>query len=499
MIQLTHKPYFVFLKQKTKSAKTRYAMTKSINIKKKKRIDFTEGPLFWRLLLFAAPIAATGLLQMLYNATDKLVVGQFSGDPNALGAIGCTATLGALIINFMAGIGGGVGVVVAQLFGGKRYEETSRAVHTALLFGLVLSLSLTAVGYLTLEPMLRLLGTQDVYMEKAILYLRITYVGITATAIYNFGASVLRATGDSRTPLLIGATSGLINVIFNLFFVCVFKMSVDGVAIATVISQYFSATAVIVILMRRKGECYQFSFKKLAIDKRLLARIVRIGVPTGLQSCCFSITNLITVSAVNSFEVHYVTAFSISSTIDGFLDVISGSFLQSAMNATGQNYGAFKPERIKRVFLFSVTQAAAVVFIISATMRIFRAEIAGIFVESGAAERELVIAAVVEWTGIMLATYFMQSVMNAVFGTVRGLGYSILPLVFNLIGTCFTRIFYIYVIFPLEPFHTFGGLALLYPVSWTAASLMLSVIVVIAFKRIREMQKKAEQNEEITA
>lgn len=473
-------------------------MTKVINrrlSKTKKRIDFTEGPLFWRLIWFAAPIAATGLLQMLYNAADKLVVGQFSGDPNALGAIGCTATLGALIINFMAGIGSGVGVVVAQLFGGKRHEETSRAVHTSLLFGLILSLSLTVVGYITLEPLLRLLGTQDVYMENAVLYLRITYIGIAATAIYNFGASVLRATGDSRTPLLIGATSGLINVLFNLFFVCVFKMSVDGVAIATVISQYFSATVVIVVLMRRRGECYQFSFRKLSIDKRLLARIVRIGVPTGFQSCCFGITNLITVSAVNTFDFHYVTAFSVSSTIDGFLDVISGSFMHSAMNATGQNYGAMKPDRIKRVFGFSLIQSAVIVFVISFLMRIFRAEIAGLFVESGMQERDLVIAAVVEWTGIMLATYFLQSVMNAVFGTVRGLGYSLLPLIFNLIGTCFTRIFYIYVIFPLEPFNTFGGLAMLYPISWAAASLMLSVIVVLAFKTIKKMQKRQEKEE----
>ena len=471
-------------------------MTKTIYKGKprvKKRIDFTEGPLFWRLLWFAAPIAATGLLQMLYNATDKLVVGQFSGDPNALGAIGCTATLGALIINFMAGIGSGVGVVVAQLFGGKRHDETSRAVHTSLLFGLMLSLTLTVVGYLSLEPMLRLLGTQDIYMEKAVLYLRITYIGISATAVYNFGASILRATGDSKTPLLIGAISGLINVIFNLFFVCVFGMSVDGVAIATVISQYFSAAVVIIVLMRRKGESYQFSFGKLAIDKRLLIRIIRLGVPTGFQSCCFGITNLITVSAVNTFAFHYVTAFSVSSTIDGFLDVISGSFMHSAMNATGQNYGAMKPARIKRVFFYSITQAAAVVFVISFLMRIFRAEIAGLFVESGMEERELVIAAVVEWTGIMLATYFLQSVMNSVFGTVRGLGYSMLPLIFNLIGTCFTRIFYIYVIFPLEPFNTFGGLAMLYPVSWSAASLMLSVIVLIAFKKIKSMNKSQEK------
>ena len=463
-------------------------------VSNKKKIDFTQGPLFWRLILFALPIMASGILQMLYNAADKFIVGQFSGDPTALGAIGCTATLGAFIINFMAGIGGGTGVVVAQLFGAKREKETSRAVHTAMILAFVLSLALTGVGYLSLEPMLRLLGTQDEFMPGATLYLSITYIGIVATAIYNFGASILRAVGDSKTSLIIGMVSGIINVVFNMLFVCLFGMSVDGVAIATVMSQYFSAGAVIVVLMRRRGESYQFSFKKLAVDKVLLARIVRIGVPTGLQSCCFTITNLITVSAVNSFPPEYVTAFSVSSNIDSFLDVASGSFMQSAMNATGQNYGACKPKRIKRVFYFSVLQAALVVFSISMVMRIFRAELAGIFVSEDTVGRADIISAVVEWTGVMLSTYFMQGVMNAVMGTVRGLGYSLSPLIFNIVGTCVVRAIWIFLVFPLEPFHNFAGLAMLYPVSWTTASLMFLVLVIISFGKIKKM-KDSESEE----
>ena len=466
-------------------------------VSNKKKIDFTQGPLFWRLILFALPIMATGILQMLYNAADKFIVGQFSGDPTALGAIGCTATLGAFIINFMAGIGGGTGVVVAQLFGAKREKETSRAVHTAMILAFVLSLALTGVGYLTLEPLLKLLGTQDEFMPGATLYLSITYIGIVATAIYNFGASILRAVGDSKTPLIIGMVSGIINVVFNIVFVCLFGMSVDGVAIATVMSQYFSAGAVIVVLMHRRGESYQFSFKKLAVDKVLLARIVRIGVPTGLQSCCFTITNLITVSAVNSFPPEYVTAFSVSSNIDGFLDVASGSFMQSSMTATGQNYGACKPKRIKRVFYFSVLQAALVVFSISMVMRIFRAELAGLFVAEDTVGRADIISAVVEWTGIMLSTYFMQGVMNAVMGTVRGLGYSLSPLIFNIVGTCVVRAIWIFLVFPLEPFHNFAGLAMLYPVSWTTASLMFLVLVIISFGKIKKMKdSESEETEE---
>lgn len=463
----------------------------------KKRINFTDGPLFWRLIFFALPVMATGLLQMLYNAADKLVVGQFSGDPTALGAIGCTATLGAFIINFMGGIGGGTGVVVAQLFGARKEKETSRAVHTALILAAVLSLALTAVGYMTLVPALNLLGTQAEFMPGATLYLSITYIGIVATAVYNFGASILRAVGDSKSPLVIGVVSGLLNLLFNIVFVVGFGMSVDGVAIATVISQYFSAVCVILALMTRRGESYQFSFKKLTVDKVLLRRIIRIGVPTGLQSCCFTITNLFTVSAVNSFPGEYVTAFSVSSNIDGFLDVTSGAFMQSAMNATGQNYGAGKPKRIRRVFYYSLLQGAGFVFALAMILFAFRPEIAGIFVAAGTHGREKIIGAVVEWMGIMLTTYFMQGVMSAVIGTVRGLGYSLSPLILNIIGTCVVRAMWIFFVFPLDMFHTFSGLAMLYPVSWTTATLMFSILIVISFRKIKRMESPERGDEEL--
>lgn len=468
-------------------------MTKT-ETKKAKKIDFTEGPLFWRLIWFALPLMATGILQMMYNAADKYVVGNFSGDPNALGAIGCTATLGAFIINFMSGVGTGGGVVVSQLFGARRHGETKRAVHTALILAVFLSLALTVVGYITLEPTLRLLGTQDEFMANALLYLRITYIGILATAVYNFGAAILRAVGDSRTPLIIGAISGAINVTLNLIFVCCFGMSVDGVALATIASQYFSATTVIIVLMNRKGESYQFSFRELKVDKTLLFRIMRLGIPTGLQSSTYTITNLITVSAVNSFPDAYVTAFSISSTIDGFLDVTSGAFMSTALNAIGQNYGAGNTKRVRRVFRYVLLQASVMVFAVAMIMRLFRWELAGMFVEPGTENRDAIIAAVAEWTGVMLATYFLQGVMNAIMGTVRGMGYSLSPLILNIIGTCVVRVFWIWCIFPLEPFHSFSGLAMVYPVSWTTASLMLAILVVVAFVNLKKIEKANEMS-----
>ena len=462
---------------------------------KSRKLSFTEGPLFWRLIIFALPIMATGILQMLYNTADKIVVGQFSGDPNALGAIGSTTFISGLIINFMAGLGSGAGVIVSQAFGAKREDETRRAVHTALIAAVGIALIMGSIGFATAMPLLKLLGTKEQFLEGALLYLNIIYAGVLATSVYNTAAAIFRAVGDSRTPLILGSIAGLMNVVLNLVFVLGFEMSVAGVALATIISQYFSAAASLVILYRRKGESYAFSPRALKCDRRLLARIVRIGVPTGLQSTCFSVTNMITTSAVNTFEPAYVTAHSVAGNIDGMLDSTALAFSQAAMSAAGQNLGAMKPDRIKRVFFYSLAQSMTIMLVIAWTLRFFRGDIAALFVDSADPEFDIIIAAVVEWTGTMLATYFLQGAMNAVLGTVRGLGYSLAPLILNILGTCVTRTVWVYLVFPLERFHTFSGLALLYPVSWTASALLLAVIAVVAFRKIGRLKRELDAKE----
>ena len=465
----------------------------------KKKVSFTEGPLFWKLITFALPIMATGILQMLYNAADKIVVGQFSGDPTALGAIGSTTFISGLIINFMAGLGSGAGVVVSQLFGARREEETSRAVHTSLLMALGIGLVMSAIAFPTAGPLLSLLGTKAEFMDNALLYLCIIYGGIIGTSLYNTASAILRAVGDSKTPLIIGSIAGIMNVVLNLVFVILCGMSVDGVALATIISQYFSAVAAIAVLAWRKTECYAFSFSKLRVDTKLLKRIIRIGVPTGLQSTCFSITNMITTSAVNTFPPAYVTAHSVAGNIDGMLDVIAGSFMQSSMNATGQNLGAMQPKRIRKIFYYSLIQAMSIMMIVAWTLRAFRAELASLFVDINTPEYDTIISATVEWTGMMLSLYFLQGAMNAVLGSVRGLGYSLAPLILNIIGTCLTRAAWVYLVFPLEQFHTFSGLALLYPVSWTAAAVLLAVLALVAFKRLSKIERaQAEKNRDAT-
>ena len=462
---------------------------------KSRKLSFTEGPLFWRLIIFALPIMATGILQMLYNTADKIVVGQFSGDPNALGAIGSTTFISGLIINFMAGLGSGAGVIVSQAFGAKRDDETRRAVHTALIAAVGVAVIMGCIAFATAAPLLKLLGTKAQFMDGALLYLNIIYSGILATSVYNTAAAIFRAVGDSRTPLILGSISGLMNVLLNLVFVLGFGMSVAGVALATIISQYFSAAASIVILHKRKGESYSFSTKALRCDRRLLGRIIRIAIPTGLQSTCFSVTNMITTSAVNTFDPAYVTAHSVAGNIDGMLDSTALAFSQAAMSAAGQNLGAMKPDRIKRVFFYTLAQSMTIMLVVAWTLRFFRGDIAALFVDRADPEFDLIIAAVVEWTGIMLATYFLQGAMNSVLGTVRGLGYSLSPLILNIIGCCVTRTAWVYLVFPLERFHSFGGLALLYPVSWTASALLLAVIAVVAFRKIGRLKRELDAKE----
>ena len=216
--------------------------------------NFTEGPLFFRITLFALPIMLTGMLQIFYGMADHIIVGRYSSDPNALAAVGCTGSLTSLIVNLLLGLGGGAGIVVAQCYGAKDDERVSKAVHTSLIFSLIGGIVFSALGLLVSRPVLTLMGTNPEILDSATLYFRIICIGIPANAVYNFGAAILRSTGDSKTPLIILSSTGIVNVLLNLFFVIVCHMSVEGVAIATIASQYLSAVAVIIVLMLKKGE-----------------------------------------------------------------------------------------------------------------------------------------------------------------------------------------------------------------------------------------------------
>ena len=314
----------------------------------KTKARLTEGPIFFRLFMFTLPIMLSGLLQVAYNMADSIVVGRFSGDDLALAATGSTASLVTLIVNILMGIATGVSVVIAQHFGAREHERVERATHTAMTFALISGICFAAVSILLSAPALELMGTKPELFDRALLYFRIICLGIPASTVYNFGSSVLRSVGDSRTPLYILFASGLVNVLFNLFFVIVCGMAVDGVAVATIISQYLSAAAVVAVLIIRRRESYGLKWKKLGIDIKLLARFLRFGVPTAISSSVFSVANVLITASANTLPTEALSARTIGGQVDNLVYVAMDAYTHSTMTFVAQNFGAGNLQRIKK-------------------------------------------------------------------------------------------------------------------------------------------------------
>ena len=478
------------------SSASQIIKSKAVNmLSTKKTRNFTEGPLFFKILLFALPIMLTGVLQILYNMADNIVVGQWSGDENALGAVGSTSSLNNLVITMITGTAAGTGVVIAQCIGARRDRDVSRAVHTAMTFSFFLGIGFSVLGFAISRPVLAMIGTQEILLDQATLYMRIICLGIPATAIYNFGSAILRSAGDSKTPLIILTSTGIVNVLLNLFFVIVCNMSVDGVALATIISQYVSAVAVVIVLMKRHGEAYQFSFKKLCFDTVLLKRILRIGIPSGIQSSFFSLANIVLTNGINSFgDPNVITAYTITNNIDSITYIACNSFYQASMTFTGQNYGAMKPDRVRKTLLYSLLQVTVVGIAISQLIMLFNEQIISLYIASDATNKAALISLSVDMMQILLNTYFLCGVMEVVMGVMRGLGYSISPMLISLTGACAFRIFWRYVFFPLEPLNTPKGLLLCFPLSWILTIIMLIALFLVAWKKLKLMFKpKSEE------
>ena len=328
--------------------------------------NFTEGPIFWRLLLFTLPIVATGLLQVLYNMADNIVVGQFSGDPDALAAVGQTNTFNAFIVNLFIGLSAGAGVVVAQLFGANRRRDLWRSIQTAMSLSVIAGVGFCIIGLIAVRPILSLIVHPQL-LDKSCLYMYIVCAGYPALSVYNFGASVVRSLGDSKTPLIILSLSGLMNVGLNLVFVIVLRMSIAGVALATILSQYASAVAIVILLARHKNEDCRYKPTVFMIDRGMLSRILYCGVPAGIQSSIFSLSNMILTSAISTFPVETISGNTIASNIDGITYTCMNSFTSSVMTFAGQNYGAMKKSRVWRVLIYSLIQVTAVGVLVAQT------------------------------------------------------------------------------------------------------------------------------------
>lgn len=449
-----------------------------------KKASFTEGPLFFRMLMFTLPIMLSGLLQVAYNMADNIVVGSFSGDDLALAAVGSTSSMTSIIVNLLVGLGTGAGVVIAQAFGSKDSERTEKSVHTAITFSVVAGLLFAVLTFAFSEPLLRLLNTKDELFASALLYFRWICIGIPASTIYNFSASVMRSVGNSKTPLYILMISGLVNVILNIFFVIVCHMTVDGVAIATVVSQYISAVWLILILISKRDEPYGLKVSKLGINAPLLAKIIRYGLPAGLQGALFGVSNAMLTSAVNSLPTTAVSAKTIAFNIDGIAYTAMNSYLHSAMTFIGQNYGAKRLDRIKKSAVYAIVQVTMLGVVIALILLGLSEPIISMYLDASNPDREVIMETTKGLMILILSLYWLCGIMDTLSGILRGLGNSLSPMLICVIGTLGIRAIWIYVFFPMPTFNNLNGLYYCYPITWIITILAMLAVLVYTAKKL---------------
>ncbi len=465
----------------------------------KTKSNITEGPLFFAMLKFAVPLILTGVLQVLYNMADSIIVGKFSGDYSALGAVGSAGALSNLIINIMVSLSAGAGVVIAQFCGAKNKKDISDAAHTAIGISLVGGVSMMLIGFAVMRPALVAMGTQEIYLEKSVLYISILCIGIPASSMYNFGAAILRAAGDSKTSLYILSASGLINVLLNLVFVIFFNMSVEGVAIATVVSQYISAVAVLSVLMKRRGEDYCIRIKSLKIHARILKRILHIGLPITLQSALFSFSNVIISSSVNTFPPTVVEAKTIAFSIEAITGSVMTAFANMTITFVGQNYGARKFSRINKVFLYGLIQVTVIGLAVSYTEILLGPSLSMLYIDYANPDRDAIIEAVTEIFKIMLSTYFLCGIMEVCSGVLKALGCTVKSMIASLVGLA-TRVAWVIFVVPIPRFHTIPGLFIAYVIAWGITIILLAFLCAQTWRKLGISKYiKSEKEEKIHA
>ncbi len=451
-------------------------------------IDMVHGPILGKMLTFALPLMLSSVLQLLFNAADVIVVGRFAGS-EALAAVGSTGSLINLLVNLFIGLSVGTNVLVARFLGANDYDNCHETVQTSILLSVIGGAGLVFVGVFLSRPLLRLMGSPDDVLDKATLYMQIYFAGMPFNMLYNFGSAVLRSTGDTRRPLYFLIIAGVVNVLLNLFMVINLHMGVAGVAIATVASQCVSAFLTIRCLIHLNGMC-RLEIKKLKIYKDKLFKMIHIGLPAGLQGIVFSISNVLIQSSINSFGSTVMAGNTAASNLEGFLYVIMNSIYQTALNFASQNVGAKAFDRIRKITITSVIVVAVIGFSFGGLMLLLRYPLLHIYSSS-----EEVVAYGAIRMGVICLTYFICGIMDTMVGNLRGLGYSVLPMIVSLTGACGLRILWILTVFQWH--HDLQTLYISYPVSWTvtaAAHIICYIIVKKKFDKTH-MQKNLKISE----
>ena len=448
----------------------------------KKDFDMTSGPFLKKIVSFIIPLILTGLLQCFYNAADLAVVGQFRGDV-ALAAVGSTASLTNLIVALFMGLSVGSGVVVANFTGAKDSRAVSRTVHTSYLLSIILGIASSIIGIAVAPALLRWMDTPETVIEYSILYIRIVFLGMPALMVYNYAASMVRSVGDSTRPLIFLAISGIVNVGLNIVFVVFFGMGVEGVAIATIVSQYLAAVMISVYLMRTEGDL-RLKIKEISFDVHIIKRILYIGVPSGIQSALFSFSNVMLQSAINSLGDAVMAGSSASSSLENFVYIAMNSVYQAAIAFVGQNVGAGKYENIKKVMLNCFLCVSAIGLFSAGFLLIFREFFLGIYIKDSPAA----LLAGLERFYIVLPFYFLCGVMEVFSGGLRSMGKSVSAMIVSLVFACGLRIVWVKTVFVIFP--TVTALYLSYPISWGLASLCHLVILITTYKKLIKQKEK---------
>lgn len=446
---------------------------------KKYEIDMVSGPLAKKILLFAVPLMLSSMLQLMFNAADIIVVGHFAGS-ESLAAVGSTTSLINLITNLFVGLSIGANVVVANAYGAGRHEEIKDTLHTAMMLALISGAIVLAVGAVFAPDFLRMMSSPADVIGLASVYLRIYFLGMPALMVYNFGAAMLRAIGDTKRPLYYLLFAGIVNVVLNLILVIGFDLGVVGVAVATAVSQYISAGLVLRCMIKEKG-CLHFEFSSLRLNIGKMFRIMKIGIPAGLQGIVFSLSNVVIQSTINSFGSIVMAGSAASNNIEGFVYMAMNAFHQTAITFSGQNYGAGKLKRVDKVLGFCLLFVTLTGLGLGLLAVFFAEPLLGIYSTDA-----LVIEAGIIRMKYVCTLYFLCGIMDVCVGVLRGMNRAVLPMIVSIVGACGLRLLWIATVF--QEYKTIEALYVAYPVTWT---ITLSVhLVCILVVRRREGRRR---------
>lgn len=450
-----------------------------------KNVNMLEGPLFKNIVLFTIPIIITNTLQLLFNAADIVVVGRYCGSLS-VAAVGSTGSIVNLLINIMIGLSVGVGICTAQSIGARDDRATSQTVHTSIPIALIIGGLVSLLGFFFSDTFLRLMNTPDDILPLASIYLKIYFLGTISNSVYNFGSSILRAAGDTKSPLVFLSIAGVLNVTMNIIFVKFFNMNVAGVALATSLSQTISAVLVIITLAKRKDAC-RLIFKNLRIHKKVFSKVMRIGVPAGIQSSMFSVSNVIIQSSVNTFGSVVVSGGAAAANIEGFLYNAMHALHLTSLNFTGQNYGANNFKRIKKILWQCFSSVLVLGATLGVALYVFARPLLSIYIT----DSPLAIEAGVTRMSYICIFYFLCGIMEVLSGTVRGMGYSFSPMIISVLFACVFRIAWIFTVFTAPKYHTLGGIYSTYPISWLLTIIAYVILYAIIMKKIKKKSNAA--------